>query len=499
MLTALTGSDPPAAVAAARALEPDDLLDQLNVDALKAGTLIDAGSDAKDASAVEQGVELASKILEQRPDDPHARYNLANGLNNLAEISAAGRSDWYFRLAEALRDSRLLFQAVAGDDAAPYDLRARASTNLANSLLRVYRVIEAYDWYSRAIELDPTNGVALTGAARALLYLANRSIGDQQRLRAVARRHIDAARIDPSRIEQLAGPRAFVSISKLLELELPDVAPPALDDATDYQRFVHRHRLALSPSIDGLEVALPRWDTLQINSVTVAIHEGAGVPPIFAMFNTLKSDYLCARFLAFTALADATPESGTYLDTLDYADYGIDESAMLLAQRACLDILDKLAVATCEYFAIDRKPRSIGFRNTWFIRGAHNLPTHWLPEAAGPVGEKVTAIIALADMSRDIEDGGFLRQKLMMRNSSTHRFLVLHDMEAEPSRPSRYVDHVDAHAFREHLIETLQLTRAALFYFVEMIVQAEHRHHGDGKFRPQMFIPDHADVRGEDC
>jgi hypothetical protein len=53
-------------------------------------------------------------------------------------------------------------------------------------------------------------------------------------------------------------------------------------------------------------------------------------------------------------------------------------------------------------------------------------------------------------------------------------------------------------AFIEQLIETLQLTRAALFYFVEMIMLREGRQAYDGSLRLPLYVPDHAWIRGEE-
>jgi len=101
-------------------------------------------------------------------------------------------------------------------------------------------------------------------------------------------------------------------------------------------------------------------------------------------------------------------------------------------------------------------------------------------------------------VSGDIEAGGFLQQKRAMRNSSTHRFTILHDLGESANRESRYIDHYSLDEFIDQLIETLQLTRAVLLYFVEMVSLNEHLTHEDGTFKGQLFVPDHDWIRGED-
>ena len=82
------------------------------------------------------------------------------------------------------------------------------------------------------------------------------------------------------------------------------------------------------------------------------------------MFNVMKADFLTARLLAYRALYGETPDSGTYADTLDYAQYGTSQSLLTIAQRTCIDVLDKIALATSEYFEL--AGRFIYFSNRWY-------------------------------------------------------------------------------------------------------------------------------------
>ncbi len=496
-LKVLKDNDPHSAIKAARALVPDDLLSQDNVDGLVAGTLVDAGAEAKDKGAIDQGVEIFERLYAQRSDRADIEYSLANGLIEQAELAASDsktKTDWYSATAKSRQRARYLYQSAGSNKNLTRDIRAQTYTNLANSLLRVYRMVEAYDWYIQAIKLDSTNGVALTGAANALIWLVKRGIGDKEVLLSTAAKYLAMARENPERIRELAGDQAFKRIKGLLETSLPDGKPLDLESATPYQRFIAKHRLALAPEIDGLDLSISRWDSLQIRSITEPMSSGSGVPPLFAMFNTMKSDYLCARYLAFIAFEKPFPESGTYRDTLDYSLYGVPQSMKTLAQRSCLDLLDKVAVATSEYLNLSGKPNKIYFSNRWFEATAQ---VKWKQDIIQAFESGITALMAMSDVSLDIKSGGFLHQKRTMRSSSTHRFIVLHDEGCNPSRANKYIDHITVGSFSEQLIETLQLSRAVLFYFVEMIAQGEHRHHGDGKLRAQMYVPDHSWIRGE--
>jgi hypothetical protein len=498
-LEALKDTDSAGAVEAARSLKPDGILDQDNTDALAAVTLIDAGSESRDKAAVDQGVDLLERLNERLPDRAHYEYCLANGLIAQAGLNAAGkaRTDWYLTMALPRQRARHLLQTAGSRSKPSNNIRARSYTNLANSLYRVYRMIEACDWHTRALGLDHTNGIAQTGAAKALIWLANHGMGDREALLSMAAAHLTAARERPDRIRELAGERAYQELSKLLETKLPEIETPDLTEATPYQRFIIENRLALSFGAVNLDRGIDRWDSLEIKSVTVPVDSTTLVPPIFAMFNTMKADYICARQLAFSAVEEPFPESATYADSLDYARYGVSPSMMTIAQKACLDLLDKVAVATTEYLDLPGRRNDVYFSNRWFKKTkSASDPLEWQPEISSAIESGVTALMALADVSLDVRSGGFLRQKQMMRHSSTHRFIVLHDL-GMPEADGSAIDHFELDLFRRQLIETLQLSRAVLFYFVEMIMQAEHRHHDDGKPRINLSVPDHRWVRGE--
>ena len=108
-----------------------------------------------------------------------------------------------------------------------------------------------------------------------------------------------------------------------------------------------------------------------------------------------------------------------------------------------------------------------------------------------------TAVIALAEIALDVGEGGALQQKRAYRHSSTHRFTVLHDLACNPSRESVHVEHCEIADFKSHLIESLQLARAAMLYFVEMISIAENAETTSAKKKIAIGVHSHHYIRGE--
>lgn len=465
----------------------------VNSRSIAAGVLIDAGAVAHDASAVQDGIVVFQELI-AKYDLPSLRYNLANGLVTLADIENFVDIDWYLKTSQPRREARSLFGSVVSS-VSDSGLQSTAATNLANAFWKAHRWAEAYDIYIEALRYDPTNAIASTGAARVLLRCARLGLGDPSVLMAVAQRHIERSKVNEHRLRELGGMRAYEELSKLFTADLPGGAYPDLSNADDYQKFVAHNRLALSLTIEGLDSSLKRWDSVQIHSLREPVST-QGVPPLFAMFNVMKADYLAARLLIFKALREKTADSGTYSDTLDYAMYGVNESLLSLALRACIDLLDKIAVATSEYFGLTGK--YIYFSTRWYGEKLKGGALQWHPELRDQILKGNTAMIALAELSLDIESGGALHENKVLRHASTHRFIVAHDIGDTPSRESPFIEHYGALDFEKSLIRALQLTRAALLYFVDMVAQNEDEQKSDDKLTFSMMVPLHHEIRGDD-
>ena len=421
-------------------------------------------------------------------------YNLANGLIAKANVSWVKGPDWYLSTADLRREARSLFRKTA--DASPSsDLKARAITNLGNSLLTAHRWVEAYDNYLEALKSDPTNAVAATMAAKLLLRCIDRGIGSKAILRSVAAKHLGSAKINSERLRQLGGEQAVQQLAQLLESE-PDVPQITSKASSEYEKFVFDNRLALSPTIEGSAMSRESWDALRILSVTERVGKGASVPPVFAMFNTLKGDFLVARRLLFDAIYHTPKDTGSYSDTLDYAVYGIQSSMFTLAQRSCMDILDKIANAVTEHLELGATKQTVYFHNRWFTIQSGSVKTRsWHNSLEKSVNSGNVAIIALAEIALDIEKQGFLHEKKGSRNAGTHRFVILHDLGCQASRNSSYVEHFAVKDFKQQTMESLRLARAAILYLVELIALEERTRRKGVKSFP-IVVPDHQSIRG---
>jgi hypothetical protein len=226
-------------------------------------------------------------------------------------------------------------------------------------------------------------------------------------------------------------------------------------------------------------------------------------PPIFAMFNVLKSDFILARDLAWRALDEnAWPATGRFGDTLDYATYGPDASALVLAHRTALDLLDKIAVTANHYFELGQPPDKVYFGKLW--RGSLDKTT-----GVRPLTEKVeqlirqgaSALYGLVELAEDYGDRvGILRSQKDLRNAGTHRFVVLHDFgDPEHSRQTLEIEHHRREQFTQDVLRALRVARSALQMLALSISQ-----HEQGLARQtvglvgSLAVPDHDWIRGRD-
>mgnify|MGYP001403843043 CR=1 FL=1 len=109
-----------------------------------------------------------------------------------------------------------------------------------------------------------------------------------------------------------------------------------------------------------------------------------------------------------------------------------------------------------------------------------------------------TALLALTEVSRDLSNKiGFLSEKQASRNSSTHRFTVLHDLGSIPKSHSGCLDHFDYEVFLKESLNTLKLARSSVIYFIQMVLIRELKlsEQTDGHRIP-FIVPSHEDIRG---
>ncbi len=476
-LFSLIDSDPAEALRQAREIDLD-APGRANLMGLRAAILVDAGVVTRQQDAIEEGLELFRELHGIFPT-VNVAYNLANGI--VAAVGNPPRDASWLDHQERTRTSRaearqLYWRVVHDTDAEP-SLRTQAWTNLANQFSNSYRLGEAHDSWLAALEIDPENGVAAISAARNLRWLFELGICSGQ-AQTEAARLAKIAQSHSGVVARYAGAQAADQIAAFAS-ELED-SPPRLPHTDPFIRWVEHERLMLAPSVEPVNPDMNTLDWLALPSILEREQDLGGMPPpIFAMFNILKSDFILARDLLWRVInEDAWPRTGRFASTLDCAVYGPDVSALILAHRTALDLLDKIAVAANHYFQLGEAPDKIYFSTLWRDkkpdRVAGEKPLSKAIESV--IRDRVLALYGLVELADDYcSDVGILRPQKNLRNAGTHRFVVLHDIGSpDGGRPAPEVEHHCRDRFTEETLRALRVARSAIQMLVLAIAQYEH-------------------------
>jgi len=459
---------------------------------------IDAGFEIKDTKVISEGINIVHELMDEKPEfKSDFSYNLANGLHSLSLCSIDKKLDWYLHTHDVRQEARYWFNIVRGTDNVHEEIKTQASTNFGNILNSSYRWVEAYDAYMNALEIEPKNGVASSGAIKILNHSLTVGIGDENLIISEQTRLADITRNSRDKILKFAGPRALQVIEDMIK-DFPQYEGRETYTPKDsYEKFILENNLTLSPTIISENLDLIRWDNLRIKFIVEPVGTESTIPAIFAMLNVMKADYILARLLFFKSINEEIQDTNYYSDTLDYATYSTNSSLLALAQRCAIDLLDKIAVAALDYFHIKGAKRA-HFKSAWFSE-VKDKPK-WRTEIDELIKDGHKPLIALSEIALDLStQQGFLKTKSDVRNASTHRFVVLHDLGIGNYRKSDCVEHFDIEDFKIETLETLKLARAALIYFVELIHDSEDRkiNEIDGNI-PPMNVPSHHYIRGDE-
>lgn len=498
-LTGLLDSDPAEAVRRARQIDLDSPA-RINLMSLRAAILVDGGALTLQADAIEEGLTLLRE-LHEISHSAGITYNLANAIVALTGNPPNDSSwlDHQERTKEQRAEARRCYWTIAQDLGADSSLRTQALTNLANQFTNSHRLGEAHDARLAALDIDPKNGVAASSAARNLLSLFEQG-GCSELTRVEATMLAKTAQRNEDRIRQYAGAHVASQITEFAN-DLGD-PPPRTPHTDPFIRWVERERLTLAPVVELVDPALGKLDWIMLPGI-MERESGAKVapPPVFAMFNVLKADFILARDLVWRAMnEEGWPTTGRFADTLDYATYGPDASALVLAHRAVLDLLDRVAVIANHYFQLGKDPNKVYFGTLW--RQAPDKASGLRPLIA-PVETAIRAgtpalygLVELADDYHD--DDGILRPQKDLRNAGTHRFVVLHDLgDPARSRQAPEVEHHRRELFTQEVLRALRVSRSAIQMLALAISQHERRlAQQKGGLVGTLVVPDHDWIRG---
>lgn len=273
-----------------------------------------------------------------------------------------------------------------------------------------------------------------------------------------------------------------VRLSFNADLPFPKRDTERWDDA--HARWCYEHSLFLHVSHHCLTTDDEHYDPLFVRGFTGGLgeNEQRSVDDLVDALNALKQEFVAARYLTWLAIADDSPvrEQARALsakvpfhDSLLLARWGARTGLTLQALTAATNLLDKIAAFLHLYFRAGRPRQQLYFRGLWKAKGkpvrmepafSEQLPKS-PSDGVGSGGN--LGLLALCDLSRDLEGDTPLARLLALRHAASHRFLVAHHALAPES--TEWLERMEWTDVVEVMLQQLAVGRAALVYLVRAV------------------------------
>jgi hypothetical protein len=461
---------------------------------LRAYVYTEGGRQLCDRALTARGRDLWQSLVGQAPG---GGYNLANAEQALFEL-AVGELGYLAAFEQEhghLSRARRGYEAVAVDEAVPDDLKLQALTNLGNSYDLMGRDLDALTPWQRALAIDPNFvmahgniGVALAGVAPFMSEHAP-TVANEAALA------LDAALASPEVIVVYGGPQAVEHFRKTREQLPPPKEPPAapaIRFADSHLDWCREHELFLHVSHRCLREDVDKFDAIFFRGLNAGIDddEQQRVKNLVDAFNSIKQAYVSARYLTWFASAhdvplrdhlDAVRGRVAFLDTLEYARFGVRTGIAVHAFAAATNVLDQVAGFVHLYLGSGRV-RDVYFRTLARRRGRTAVDVELAAKLEPQSFNR--GLLALCDLAADLDEPTPLADLLERRHTATHRFLVVHEMLLAEER-GEWLERVEWRTLGEQSIAQLQIARAALVYLARLIDINEAQIAG-GEKRPRM-------------
>lgn len=377
-------------------------------------------------------------------------------------------------------------------------------TNLGNSLSAVGRIVEALEYWNRALERIPRFPMALGNRGHGLSYYAGilYDVGHQHVLLQHAHSDLRDA-LSPELRKHLEGqaPEAFEQTKARIEAylpndfleETPSMGGYSLGDSEEevaYRKWCLEHRLFLNPLNDLGPHEIAARDVFSKPAIVTGLNEG---PYFLGLFNQMKQEFVSARYLYYEGIHTQGPHFSDrevlLYNTLDYPTYSLTAEKVKFAFRAAYSLLDKMAFFLNRYLGLSISARRITFKTFWYDRQSkeRGLRSELREMQSWPLR-------GLFWLGKDLyeDEPGFreamepdAQQLADIRNHLEHKYLKLHEdlWRGPPSEldtmtgamTDKLAFSVYRYDFETKTLRLLKMVRAALIYLSLAVHQEEKK------------------------
>ncbi len=392
-------------------------------------------------------------------------------------------TEWQWEQTTLARELYYLRRAVSHQKFTqiPDVIRCMCLNNLGNRLKVAGRVIEALDYWRRALQVQPNFGMALCNRAETLATYAAalEDTGKRALFLWVAHREASAALAPTALYTDVRDERTREKVKTLKEwiesvVDVDGIAAldpltwqdtSATEEERDYRHWCLVNCLYLNPSND-----LGRYTVATTDSMGLAAHVvPVDAPQTFgSFFDQMKQEYVSARWLLYEGLIVKRPhfsDRDVFLQATEpRPSLSLAIEKVKSAYRISYSLFDKVGFFTNAYMALGIPEREISFRTLWRsgekkpIRREFDLTSNWgfcaLYWLAKDFFEKANDEVA-EPQARGLSD---------IRNYIEHKYLRVTVAESPTVPPDDLALMVSRQQFESKAMHLLKLARSALIY-----------------------------------
>lgn len=354
------------------------------------GTLVDLSFDVKNADGLRHAIWLARDLKECDKtlfQECYLYYIIGNSWSDIISLTKPEiNSGWELQNEEIensivnLRYALKAIEKAKEGSSQSGHLHCQVLTNLGNSLSHIGRFAEAIELWNRALQINPTFGMALGNRGYGLLHYA-RVLYDKGHAKLFLKFAYNDFKYSLQHTLEEHARRPFEDSIKYIEsvltedflneeFDLESYGLGRSKEEKKYRKWVLENNLFLNSLNDLGVYPIAGRDILSLPNLVKKISE---YPYEIGIFNQLKQEYVSARYLFFHGLQLSEQGKVHYSDrgvslinTLDYPAYALAVEKIKIAFRISYSLFDKIAFLLNHYMNLEIKERDISFRTLWY-------------------------------------------------------------------------------------------------------------------------------------
>lgn len=465
---------------------------------LRAAILIDGGFALNKSGKVREGTEILENLISSnRLESDFTRcslfYNAANGRSSLYTLRRKRRKNTIPTNDDDLRAAKKLYRdALSTLDNTSGSFVSQVLTNYGNCLSQLGRFVEAIECYQKALDADPSHGMAAGNLAIELEHAAR--ITGHYRHEYVGLAHDLISRsLSPEMhlvSDSIGATQDFQFIKDRLEhfinAHTEPILPPQPAKATartktqkEYIQFCIENNLLLTPWVGNQELSPKIIDDIAFGPIITPIDDEYLVPELLQILNEIKESFGTARYIYYLSqredkIIDDISAMTLYFGTDTFEINGLYGGLCKTAYSRAFDVLDKTARITNIYFNIGKREDSF-----WRIYAEKQSlgQTGTTRFVARPAIYQINnyGLYALADLCIDYFESEHVDLKIVdaRRNRITHDYLNvrLHNLDEEQGESNT----IELDDLYHQTKDVLHLAKYAILYAVSAVNVAEMR------------------------